>query len=341
MRTRLAVLVLVATLWVASPAAAGPGGALSGELSVRWTTGADAQPGITWDGAVTLALQPGDGPTQTATRALRDSGRTHRAVNPYFVQASRVASLEGTRVWRAETGCSDAEGNGYTGEARTESTVTQVTQPLVPMEVDQPQLDLLRGRGTVEVGFYTDNPGYETGLPWAGEYFMPVPGTAQTSGFESTCGERRDNPQEGSVFSTQGDALVPFAFAEWLNEVELKLVRGASGWSGDVVRTGRTGPFDDMPLDLTYRARLKLEKSPRSIGALCREPSDRQMRAAGTVGQARRILSRAGFPKARFRGGRPWQGVKPGRFFVDPDFTSSGYRACGAKANFYRAQRVR
>ena len=339
------VLAVALTLLAATPAAAGPGGSLDGELSVEWTSGA-AEPGNAWNGAVSLALEGGDAATQHATQALRDSGRTYREVRPFFVQSSQVTALSSqysTRTGGAEWCWDPDSGQQLPGETTSWWNTSAVTQPLVPFVVNQPDVDLLKGKGRVEIELYTDNPGYAKGsdtwpFPAAGEYFMPIPGTATATYGQSHCGESSSETGDAPVFNTRSDGLVPFAFALWLNEAELPLRRVDGTWRIQLEKREESMSDDGsgIPLTMRYRMNLRMSDDLKGMEARCRVP-DGQVRRARSAQAARKVLRRAGFPKARFLGDKPYIGLKRKRYLVDPDFTSSGYLRCGTRGRFIRA----
>jgi hypothetical protein len=342
---RILTAALVLTLVAASPALAGPGGALSGDIAVEWASGA-AEPGNGWNGGVAVTLEAGAAATARAAAALRDSGRTYREVRPFFVQSSQIGSLSSSRSFRrgGPDWCTDAEGNPAAGETTTSQVSAGVTQPLVPFTVDQPDLDLLRGRGRIAIGLYTDNPGYQPGsdthgLPAGGAYFMPVPGTATSAYRSSACGETAEETGPVGVFSTRADGLVPFAFAEWLNVTELPLVRRDGVWTIDVTRDQEATTSDgELPLAMRYRIRLRMGDDLRDMQARCRVPGPKQLKGLSVRG-ARARLAQAGFPRARFAGSKPSPYVKRGQLIVDPSFTSSGYRGCGDRPKLFRVTR--
>jgi hypothetical protein len=352
LRRRLLAIALCAAAAgvLAAPAAhAGSGGSLSGELSIEWVSDPARAQDQAWNGAVTLALEPGAAATERAAAAIRDSGRTYREVRPFFVQSSQVTALRMSRFTRFAAECWDSEGNLVPGESRHDETITAVTRPLVPLSVDQPSLDLLRGKGSVDAGFYTDNRGYAPGsetypFPEAGGYFMPLPGIATAAASHTTCGEVRDDSGERAVFSTQGDATVPFAVALHLNEVDLPLERRGDAWVVDYTHSEQTtedGGPDPLGLTVGYRAQLTLEGSLREIGARCRVPGNRLLRKARSPRAVRAIFRRAGFPRSKYLGKRPMLGGRPGRFIRDPDLSSSGSLPCGSRGRFLQMARWR
>lgn len=340
----LMALAAVAFLLV-PPAHAASGGSLSGTLAVEWASGA-ADPGNAWTGAATLRMEPGAAATDRAIEAIRASGRVYREPRRAFVQASTLTALAMQQTTR--TGgpdwCYDPEtGERRAGEMTTSDTVTAITQPLVPMIVDVPSLNLLTGRGTVDVEFHTDNPGYHPSsstypFPAAGEYFMPVPGTAAVAWSRANCGEGEQGTREGSVFSTRGDALVPFALALWLNERDMRLRREGDAWriAYEHAEEAVTEDADRMPLTMRYRLDLRMSGTPRSLGAQCKVPGDAKVRRLRSARAVRRLMARAGFPRTRLRT-RRYVDIERPRFMRDSDFTSSGYRRCGDRGSVIRA----
>ena len=342
---RRSVLALIGLLVAAPAAVAAPGGSLAGDLSVNWTSG-PAEPGNAWNGTASLALEPGDAATQRTVAMLRDSGRTIREVNPFFVQSSALTALTSQSSERraGDDWCYDPEtGEQVPGESLDSFTAGAVTQPVVPLQVDQPSVDVMRGRGTIEVGLYTDNPGYREGsqtypFPSAGEYFMPVPGTAAVSGSHSHCGEGGEETGEAPVFNTRSDGLVPFAFALWLNEAELPLRLVDGTWRIDHEETEQATRENSMalPLTMTYRANLRMSGDLRGMQAMCRVPRARMVKRASGKRAVRKLFKRAGFRGAKFAGKQRFIDVRRSYFMIDRDFTSTGQARCGSRGRFVR-----
>jgi len=309
-------LALVLVLLGTSAAHAASGGAAEGRVEITWA-----------GGAATVALVPGEAARAEAVTLLR-TARMTQPVRPEFVQGARLVALRAVRE-------STRPCEGGTLPVRREAGA--IVQPLVPMYTDLPHLDLLAGTGTVELDHVTDNPGNP--LPFAGEYFLPKPpialerttspGCAHPATFDEEGNELSpasedpplDSTEERPAISTRGNALVPFGYALWLNEAEVRLRREGAAWRGTA-----SGEEEGVRTSIE----LVLRGTPKRLGALCRVPG-RQVARARSAAAALRLLRRAGFPNARSAGRKTLVGARRGRPFIEPSFTSSGFRECGLR----------
>lgn len=313
------LLLAVALLTAGAPAHAAPGGAADGRIDISWA-----------DGSATVALQPGAAARDEAVALLR-SARSRRPLRPELVQSGRLVALRSVRD--SQRPCS---AEGATVPMRREAGA--IVQPLLPFYLDAPELDLLTGRGEIELDHVADNPGFP--LPFAGEYFLPRPPTAMLRTSSPGCPRAATYDEEGNelspagtdepidrtaevpVVSLRGDAVVPFGYALWLNEAQLPLRREGAVWRA-ALRGAEEG--------VTTAVALTLRGTPKQLDARCRVPFAKVERAR-TAAAAVAIARRAGFPGARYAGPRTRIGARRGRPFIDSGFTSSGYRECGLRS---------
>jgi hypothetical protein len=317
MRQSIVVTFIAALLAVPATAGAVPGGSVAGSLTIDWESAA-GDPSGDWTGHAVVVLDPGDDARAAAIAAL--GAAVHkRQPKPTFDQGGHIDTL--TSEARATEDCSGAP------EIRSRR-VTAVTDPRLPFQVDPPTVDLLRRRGEQDISLADDNEGDP--LPLAGQYFLPVPGAVSVRSTDSGCLDAppTDESSELPAFDAARDAIVPFAFASWLNTWKAPLRLSAGRWSA----TGTahfTDTYSGAPVTMSVAYDVRLVTSLGTAFALCRVPSVRDLRSARTAHAALAVLGRAGFPRARLAAAR--RGVAPrGRYYVDPSFTSSGYAPCSA-----------
>jgi hypothetical protein len=289
-----------------------PTGSAAGTLAIDWHTVAPGPGG--WTGHVGLALDPGRSPQAAALAAWR-AAEHYRNPSPYNMEGAHVTDLSGRFIQAF-----DCDG---TIKANT-TTVQSITDSNVPVNVDLPTLDLLRGRGTTIVTPAEDNRSYP--LPQSGLYFFPVPAHASVHKEFSSCIEGNAPPPEDDVidmfaFSEESavSSAVPRFFESW--KVPLRL-------TGDVWRaSGQTSEaYEKVTVDVSYD--LRLVGALRSWSAICVVPTDKDLSRASSPAVAVRIMKRAGFPTARFAHAQTTRYHRHGHYYVDEKFTSSGEFQC-------------
>src|SRR3954454_9899070 len=193
MRVAVALAVAVAALAPAG-AAAGPGGKLAGTVSASWTS-------ETWNGRLDVALDPGDAARDAAVARIQGA-QHYRTGHAFNTEGAHVTGLASAK--KVSFPCDEGS------SART-TTFGTVSDGGVPWFIDRPELDLLHGKGTIQIEPVWDNAGDP--LPQTGRDFFPIPGAVAVNRSFSGCGDSFPPSTEDDnapIFDPGTDAAVPF-----------------------------------------------------------------------------------------------------------------------------------
>jgi len=205
------------------------------------------------------------------------------------------------------------------GAASMTTMVTGVTQPQALLLINEPEFDLVRGIGSLDLD-----------LAWAvnrdGPYrygqaiFSSGAVTTHTTG--SDC---NGLTEEGVRVPAPVDTSARSAIAELMGlEVAQSVIDGFREFKGTVDRRGtsrvrRTEALPDVdPRPETTRSgtlTIDLTLGPGAQNAFCALPSDARLAKARTLAAARALLQRHGFPTVPFGGARP-DTTRKGRYFL-------------------------
>ena len=186
------------------------------------------------------------------------------------------------------------------------------------LQVESPDLKVLKGRGTVQIALARAGDG-----PYGGGDY-PAPGLLR-------------EPSSGCVVRAVGasgvDLFLGPASPESLTRHAVRLRFSAGAWRGTLAWTE---PASDYGPATEARTTVALSGTPVELNAFCTVPS--ALRIPGTSvrkkGAARRLLERAGFERIRYAGVRRGlvRGAR-GRYVV---LAGSAVLPCGGKVRIHR-----
>lgn len=340
-------LALVALLtFAASAQAVAAGTGVRGTLNLSWGA-ISGSPITAWDGSAKLYFDPSAGARSSTLQAIADPalGEAYRAPYAPQVQAARVTELTGTKTETVTCLGETADGSFYDYPASYTQSVAGVADGRVAFEILPPSVDLITGRGRVQVTLHAQmNPS-----GWYIQDHIVLPGRWNPAPSTYPCpGDGAPADRLPRIFSPNGQGAIPLNYTDWLTggfATDWPLVRTTSGWKLKVNRSrrdtfseSRFGNQQTQQINMNASSDMYLAGSLIALQARCRVPYG-LIKFAKTPTIAVRQAKRAGLVNVTYGGVRKSSyAFKPSYQITGAALDTMGHAPCGR--GMYKIYRI-